>query len=640
MAAVTVQGVTKQFGTQVVLQEVSLELQAGQTVGLVGANGAGKTTLFRLITGDLTPDLGTVTRSRGVEIGHLPQEPGSVPECTLHDEVFSVFADLLALEQKLHELSEQMAGAGEGPELTELMERYERVNTRFIAAGGHTFETRLKEILGGLGFTLAEYDQPMGTLSGGQKCRAALAKVLLEDRSFLLLDEPTNHLDIDAVRWLEKFLAGHHGGAVIISHDRYLLDRLCDRILETETRKVASFPGNYTNYAETKYRRALTQQRQYEKDSAFIEKERDFIRRNVAAQRTQVAKGRRKRLERRLAAGEFVTEAPTDTKSTKFTFQRIESRGGPVIRCEDLAMAFDDHVLYRDLNLQVNAGERVGITGPNGTGKTTLLRNILGTVAPLAGRVVFDHEVTTGYYAQEHVDLDPRRTVLEEIRHACPNLTELEARSLLGGYRFRGNDVFKTLGNLSGGEQSRVRLATLILGAPELLVLDEPTNHLDIPAREALEQALSTFTGTVVVVSHDRYFLDRIADRLLVLRADQHKVYAGNYSYYIEQLEQQRLAEQARTTGTPRRARRAASTRGQRKRERSPYDHLSIEQIEELLTERETQLEQLSARFGDSEVYKDAAKLAELRAQSEALQQELAQIEAAWEERAEDQQAM
>ena len=637
MAAVTVQSVTKQFGTQVVLQEVSLELQVGQTVGLVGANGAGKTTLFRLITGELTSDLGTVTRARGVEIGYLPQEPGGVPERTLHDEVFSVFADLLALERKLHGLAEEMAHAGEGPELTELMERYERVNTQFIAAGGHNFETRLKEILGGLGFTTADYDQPMRVLSGGQKCRASLAKVLLEDRSFLLLDEPTNHLDIDAVRWLEKFLAGHHGGAVIISHDRYLLDRLCDRILETESRKVASFPGNYTNYAETKYRRALTQQRQYEKDSAFIEKERDYIRRNLTARRTKVAKGRRTRLERRLAAGEFVTEAPSDTKATKFSFQRIETRGGPVLRCEDLAMAFDDNVLYRDLNLQVNAGERVGITGPNGTGKTTLLRNILGTVAPNAGKVVFDHEVSVGYYAQEHVDLDPRRTVLAEVRHACPNLTELEARSLLGSYRFRGDDVFKTLGTLSGGEQSRVRLATLILGAPELLVLDEPTNHLDIPAREALEQALSTFTGTILVVSHDRYFLDRIVDRLLVLRTNEHRVYAGNYSYYIQQLEEQRAAEQTRATGSPRRARRSASVAQKPKRPRSPYDHLSVEQIEELLTEREDRLSQLSARFGAPEIYKDAAKLAGLRAESEVLQQELAEIEAAWEERAEDQ---
>ena len=251
---------------------------------------------------------------------------------------------------------------------------------------------------------------------------------------------------------------------------------------------------------------------------------------------------------------------------------------------------------------------------------------------------MFDHEVSVGYYAQEHVDLDPRRTVLAEVRHACPNLTELEARSLLGSYRFRGDDVFKQLGTLSGGEQSRVRLATLILGAPELLVLDEPTNHLDIPAREALEQALSNFTGTIIVVSHDRYFLDRIVDRLLVLRANEHRVFTGNYSYYIQQIEQERAAEQTRAPGTQRRAR-SASARKKPKKQRSPYDHLSIEQIEELLAEREDHLGRLSARFGDPEVYKDAARLAELRAESDALQRELAEIETAWEERAEDQQA-
>lgn len=543
MAAVTIQGLTRQFGTLVVLDDVSLEFHTGEVVGLIGANGTGKTTLFRLIAGELPPDKGHITRSRGLEIGFLRQEPDVSLERTLHDEVGSVFDDLLALEEKLHHVSGQMAACTDEDKLPELMETYERINARFIAAGGHTFETKLNEILGGLGFVPGDYALPMSILSGGQKCRVVLAKLLLSDRQFLLLDEPTNHLDLDAVRWLEKYLAGHHGGAVIVSHDRYLLDRLCDRIIEVEHKKVTSFPGNYSNYARTKEVRELTQERRFEKDTEFIKKERAFIAKHLAGQRTREAQGRRKRLERRLKAGEFVTEAPRAKRPPKIAFDKVEREAATVVRCDDLAMAYDDNVLFTDLTFQVPAGERFGITGPNGTGKTTLLRIMLSEVTPIDGAVTLDPKLNVGYYAQEHADLDPNRTIVDEIRAARTELSKEDARTLLGRYLFTGDDVFKTLGQLSGGEQSRVRLATLILQSPDLLILDEPTNHLDIPSREVLEAALLDFAGTIIVVSHDRYFLDRIVDRLLVLRREGHALYAGNYSFYIEQMERQRTTD-------------------------------------------------------------------------------------------------
>jgi len=641
MAGIRVHNVTKQFGTNVVLEGASVEIHPGETVGLVGTNGAGKTTLFRLITGELEPDLGEIQRAKKASIGYLRQEPQLEGDRTLHEEVGSVFSDLLAMEERLHEVSNRMGHHEPGPELDALMAQYERINAQFITAGGHTFETRLNEILGGLGFSQADQNKPMSKMSGGQKCRAALAKLLLEDKPLLLLDEPTNHLDIDAVRWLEKFLAGHRGGAVIVSHDRYLLNRLCTRIIEVANRRTQSFPGTYSNYAEAKERRLLTEERQFEKDQAFIKKERAFIAKHISGQRTAEAKGRRTRLERRLRAGEFVTEKTQVKRTAGIAFDRVsETRpaGPTALRCDDLTMAFGDHVLFRDLSFQVPLGERLGITGPNGTGKTTLLRIVLGQLAPVAGTVTIEGSPTIGYYSQEHAEMDTSRTVLEEIRSADPTLTEERARGLLGRFLFTGDDVFKKIGLLSGGEQSRVRLVTLILKAPDLLVLDEPTNHLDIPSREALEQTLQTFPGTIVTVSHDRYFLDRIATRLLVIRPDRHTTHTGNYSSYIEWLEAQKTADtQTSTKSAQKKSRQRDAEAPKPKSRTSAYDHLSIEEIEELVIEHETKLAELHQRYGDPQVLKDAEAMAELKEEAEEVERMLADLDEAWQERAQNQ---
>ncbi len=643
MAVVTVQSVTKQFGTHVVLDGVSLDIHPGETVGLVGANGAGKTTLFRIITGEVEPDQGQVSVAKGTQVGHLRQEPDVGLDRTLHDEVGSAFADLLALEHKLHGISEKMAAHHDGPELQRLMAEYERVNQRFIHEGGYTFEHRLGEILGGLGFTQADYALPVRILSGGQKCRAALAKLLLRDPELLLLDEPTNHLDIDAVRWLERFLGAHQGGAVIISHDRYLLDRLADRIIEVERAGVRSYKGNYSTFAETKELRLLTEQRQYEKDKAFIEKEKEFIARHLAGQRTNEAKGRRTRLERRLGAGEFVTDAPTSMRAARLTFSShlsTRSDGTTVMRCDDLSMGFGDKRLFDGLNFQVRDKERLGITGPNGVGKSTLLRIILGQLAPTSGGVEIDSRRRVGYYDQEHRDLDPNRTIVEEIRTIRREMSEESARSYLARFLFFGNDVFKPLGKLSGGEQSRVRLAKLILDAPDVLILDEPTNHLDIPSREALEEALLHYEGTVLTISHDRYFLDRIVDRLLVIRPEGWRMFAGNYSLYIETIEREEAERAAAETAA--RASKAKSERAESKgaaaarpvRKTSQYDHLSADELEAMVIDREERLAALNTRFADPAIMRDIDALQRLKADIQAAQDELAEIDAAWHERA------
>lgn len=640
MATIRLHNVTKQFAGQVVLEGVTLDLHAGETTGLVGANGVGKTTLFRLIHRQLEPDLGTVTLAKGTEIGYLEQEPRVSEERTLHDEAVSAFEDLFALERKMHALSEMMAAKAESPELPKLLEEYDRVNARFVAAGGYAFEQRVNEILGGLGFSPSEYGKPVKVLSGGQKCRLALAKLLLQERQFLLLDEPTNHLDIDAVRWLERFLAGHHGGAVIISHDRYLLDRLADRIIEIENREVCSYPGNYTNYVRAKEVRRLEQQRNYEKDRAFIEKERAFIEKHIGKQRTKEAEGRRKRLERRMKEGEFATEAPREQRNLKLKFGEARRHGHDVLAIEDLSKGFDGHALFADLNLSLRVGDHVGITGPNGTGKTTLLRIVLGDVAAETGTVHLDSKVRVGYFAQDAGRLNPDHTIVQELQDAA-QMTEGEARSYAARFQFRGEDPFKLIGQLSGGEQSRVRLMKLILEDPNLLILDEPTNHLDIPSREALEEALDAFPGTILTVSHDRYFLDRMVDRLLILRPDHHKVYNGNYSYYIDQVEQERAREQAAAEAAALAAKKARRSGAQREKKKPVSQQqkrlakMPLEELEALIAQHEARIGELNERFGVAEVYKDAEAVAKLRDEFDTLKAELAEAEEAWLERAE-----
>ncbi len=630
MAAITLNHVCKQFGSHIVLRDVCFDLHRGQIAGLIGDNGSGKTTLFKLMTGELQPDLGTLTRQKNLDIGILKQEPDISLDRTLGEEVADAFAELFELERKMHAVSEEMAAMHDHPKLDGLMETYHRLEARFIAAGGHTFETRINEVLGGLGFTNADREKRMSVMSGGQKCRAALAKLLLRDRSFLLLDEPTNHLDIDATRWLEQFLLSHKGGAVIISHDRYLLDRLCERIIELDRKTVCSFPGNYTRYAETRELRALTQQREFTKDGEFIRKERDFIAKHIAGQRTKEAQGRRTRLERRIADGEFVLEQPKTSRAAKINFEKTGERAGVVLRADDLTMAYGPHQLFSDLTFQVQGGQRLGITGPNGCGKTTLLKLALGEQDPTSGAIGFQQKLRTGYYGQEHVEFDPQRSVVDEIRDSGDALSEADARHLLARFLFTGDDVFKPLGKLSGGERSRVRLIQLIQSSPDVLILDEPTNHLDIRSREALEDALRSFPGTIIVVSHDRYFLDGVVDTLLVMRPERCRLFAGNYSFYVNQLEQLRTAaaSESRTKAKRKPATAAKPSSASR------FDHLSIDEIEALVVRHETALAELHVRFGDPNVYKNPALLEDLQEQTESIERELAAVDAAWRQRA------
>lgn len=625
MGTVNVQGVCKQFGGQIVLDQATVEFHTGETVGLVGPNGAGKTTLFKIIEGEMKPDLGTVTRSKGMELGYLSQESDLDPDGTLRKEVMGAFDHLFTMEKRLHDLSDRMA-AGEA-----VMDEYGRLQHQFDAAGGYDYEQRLDQVLGGLGFGPEEYDLAVSAMSGGQKSRAALAKLLLRDSTFLMLDEPTNHLDIDAVRWLEKFLANHRGGAVIISHDRYLLDRLATRIVALESHRLVTYPGNYSNYVQVKELRSLTQGRQFEKDREFIEKERDFINKHMAGQRTKEAQGRRTRLERRIADGEFVLEKPTASRKVKFEFDDGLELDGPVLRADGLAKAYDDKQLFSDLNIRLDSGQRLCITGPNGVGKSTLLKVVQDLVERDAGTFEFHRRAHIGYYAQDAAELNEEQTVVEAIREIKPVYSEEQARTLLGAFHFTEERVFKRLGQLSGGERSRVRLIRLLLRSPNVLILDEPTNHLDIASREALEQALSDYTGTIIAVSHDRYFLDRTADRLMVMRPEGCRTYTGNYSDYIEVIEQEQRAQTKEKQQSQKKKR---DDRKAARREESPFDRMTVEEIEMVIMEREAAVAEINERFADPEMLKDRDKTVALTEELESAKAELAAAEEAWGERA------
>ncbi len=660
MGVIRLESVSRQFAGQVIFSDLSLELHSGQTTALVGANGSGKTTLFRLITGEVPIESGSVSHSRDVEIGYLPQEPTFESATTLKEAVGAAFAELLDMEHRLAELSHRIAELHEAPEAEQLMRQYDRLHARFEAAGGYTFEQRLSEVLGGLGFSPRDYDLPVAALSGGQKCRAALARLLLQDATFLLLDEPTNHLDIDAVHWLELFLKSHSGGAAIISHDRYLLDRLAERTIELVPgrggARAVSYTGNYSAFVEQRETQRLTEARRYEQDQAFIARERGYIARYKAGQRARQAQGRLKRLERQIGSGELATGRESQQRrSASIHFGAASPRSRTqtaVVEVRGLAKAYGDKRLFESLDLDVWTGQRLGITGPNGTGKSTLLKILVGQVVADAGTARVAPTAKVGYFAQDALELDPGRTIIEEIQAVRGDFLERDARQYAARFLFVDDDPFKRVAVLSGGEQSRVRLMKLILSAPDLLILDEPTNHLDIASREALEGALDEFEGTIIAVSHDRYFLDRVIDRLLVIRPEGWRLFPGNYSEYIETADRERAAAQAAADAARVEARRKAhaaarsAVRGSDaraaasggvapRRPASRYAKLSLEALEALIHDHTARLAALQQRFGDPEIYKDPAALSQLQGELAAVQAELDEAEAAWIERAE-----
>src|SRR6267143_2148736 len=520
--------VEKSYGAQDVLRGVSLQINPGKHVGLVGRNGAGKTTIFRLVTQEETPDRGEVVRARGLKLGLLAQHVHFEAGSTVHESALAAFGRLQKIEHEMHELEHRMADAGDN--LEKILERYSDLQHEYEREGGFEYSAKAEAILQGLGFDREAWHMETEKLSGGQQNRLGLACLLLSEPDVLLLDEPTNHLDVGAVEWLEEFLQTYPSAFVIISHDRYFLDRASRRIIEVENGRATSYTGNYSDYLVEREERREAQQRAYDNQQRLIAKTEEFIRRNLAGQKTKQAKSRRTMLQRL----ERVDAVRADQASGDFRLQEIDRSGTHVLTVTDAAIGYRDKTLARDISLILRRGECLGVIGPNGSGKTTFVRTVLGQIPTLAGELRWGAKVQIGYYAQQLEDLDDRNEIIMELRRVAPaSATAGELRSFLAKFLFVGDDVYKHVGDLSGGEKGRLSLAKLICSRVNVLVLDEPTNHLDIPSREALEEALDAFEGTIITISHDRYFLDRVATQILSLNGEglaEH--YDGDYTEY------------------------------------------------------------------------------------------------------------
>ena len=539
MSLIRLEHVTKLYDPDLILDDISVAIEHGDRIGLIGRNGTGKTTLIKIINGMLTNFKGKVVSAKGLHIGYLSQEPDLARDCTLRQEMLKVFEKQRALEDKMLLLAEEM----ETTETPHLLAEYARIQEQHEQLGGYDYEHEINRILGGLGFNELDFNLPIGVLSGGQKSRATLAKLLLEKPDLLLFDEPTNHLDINGIEWLENYLNIEYNGAVlVVSHDRYFLDKVVRKVWELEEHKIKIYRGNYSKYVETKNVEQLVGERAFKKQQAFIEHEEEFIRLNIAGQRTREAQGRRKRLARLERFEKPKSDAPT----LKLNFTPETRGGNDILRCQNVGKTFGDKVVFTNLNFEVYRSDVIGIIGANGTGKTTLFRMILGDEAPTQGEMWLGPTLKLGHYTQELEGLNPDNEIINEIWALRPKQTQGEIRSFLAKFLFSGDDVFKRIGNLSGGEQSRVLLAKLLLANANVLLLDEPTNHLDIPAREALEAALAEYPATLFIISHDRYLLNNFATKLLIFDGKPGgtaELFEGNYAEYTAQQQQASQAD-------------------------------------------------------------------------------------------------
>ena len=627
--------VKKTYGGTEILRGVSFQVNPGEKVGLVGRNGAGKTTVFRLITGKESTDSGDVFKANGLKLGLLDQHVDFSTGETVHTAALSAFKEIHDIEAEMRALEKTMETDHSDP----ILERYAELQIAFEHADGFSYAARAEAILLGLGFTREMWSLNTATLSGGQKNRLGMARLLLSSADVLLLDEPTNHLDVNAVEWLENFLTEYDGSYVVISHDRYFLDRTTNRIIEIENGKAVTYTGNYSAFLEERALRREQQLREYENQQAFINKTQEFIRRNLEGQKTKQAKSRRNMLQRMERLDAVVSEK----HGGNFGLKKVERAGNNVLTVEELSIGYEEKRLASGIDLSLHRGEALGIIGANGTGKTTFLRTVLGEIRELDGEIRWGTKTNIGYYAQNLEELEPRNEVIQELRRVAPLADNGELRSFLARFLFFGEDVFKLVGDLSGGEKGRLALAKLIYSQKNVLILDEPTNHLDIPAREALEAALDEYDGTIITVSHDRFFLDKIATQILAFEENGVEVFDGNYTGYHDW---KAAKKSVRTDGSSDASNgsrslavtfRKESTNGENE-ERTKLSKNQRDRIEKRIGEIESDIQMLestigsiSAEIADPATSSDPSKLASVTARLTNAETELSELYSEWE---------
>jgi ATP-binding cassette, subfamily F, member 3 len=642
MPIISIIQVGKSFGAERIFAGVNFQINENDRIGLVGPNGAGKSTLLNILAGREEPDEGNIAIARNTRVGYLAQVTDFQPENTLREEMLTVFTEIRAWEQELNELAHQLAIPVAQNELTQheqLLQRYADLQLRFEHAGGYTYENRVDQVLDGLGFTREQQASPVMHLSGGQQTRAALGKLLLQEPDLLLLDEPTNHLDLAALEWLETYLTGWKGALVVVAHDRYFLDKIVSRTIEMAFGRIEEYPGNYTTYLHLREERMERRMREYTAQQAQIAHTEEFIRRYKAGQRSREARGRQKLLDRLERV-----ERPQDFPEMHFEFSPIVDSGLVVISTQKLAAGYisatkERTELMRVADLELLRGDRVGLLGPNGSGKTTLLRTIIGELPPVAGQVHLGHNVRIGYYSQTHVGLNPERSILDEIRQVS-TLSEEGARTFLGRFLFSGDDVFKPIGALSGGERSRIALAKLTLQGSNLLILDEPTNHLDLQSRQFLEEVLGEFEGTLLFVSHDRYFIDSLATKVWVIEDGVLIPYMGNYTEYRTRKQPIVLDIPVRTSNEPQAAssvtKPTASPAKAGGRKAGKVKVRALEDAERDIEKAEARVKDVEAALAEAALNADAALLTQLNAEYEQEKAHIDELLVEWERLAEE----
>lgn len=638
------QNISKAFVENQVLKNVSFHIEDHEKAAIVGINGAGKTTLLRIIVGEMTPDDGQVVLAKDKTLGYLAQNSTVDTSHTIYEELLSVKADLLRLEEKIRECENDMKHA-DGDALEDLMKQYNSLTHAFETGGGYLYRSELVGVLKGLGFTEDEFSKPVATLSGGQKTRVALGRLLLQNPDLIILDEPTNHLDMTSIAWLETYLLNYKGAVLIVSHDRYFLDRIAGKVIEIDQSKATTFMGNYSDYAVKKeqlrvaaWNAYMNQQRDIKHQEEVIEKLKSFNREKSIKR----AESREKMLDK-IEVIEKPSEVRTDMKLT--LTPRILS-GNDVLTVEHLSKSFDSHKLFTDVNFEIKRGEHVAIIGDNGSGKTTLLKILNGLVPADQGTFRLGSNVEIGYYDQEHHVLHSEKTLFEEISDDYPYLNNTQIRNVLAAFLFTGEDVFKRISDLSGGERGRVSLAKLVLSNANFLILDEPTNHLDIMSKEILEDALNGYEGTILYVSHDRYFINRTAHRILDLTEGQFVSYVGNYDYYLEKHDTVMAAIEASTPQSADADNTAATKAAESevkldwKAQKEEQARLrkkenDLKKCEEKIAELETRISEIDTEMSDPSIGTQVAKLQELTKEQAACQEQLEKLYEQWEELAE-----
>ena len=628
-----VENIAKSFGIHEIFKDVSFMLDQGEKVGLVGVNGGGKTTLLRCLLAPETVDGGFIKFEPGLRIGYVQQGFQGIGEGTLWQFLVNAGKDILELRQKMSELEKQVAAA-KGAELDSLLADYARVSNIYEHADGYNYENRIKIVLHGLGFPENEWDKPAENFSGGQKTRILLAAALVKEPDLLILDEPTNHLDIRMTEWLEGYLRNFKGGVLIVSHDRFFLNNVVGRVLEMEGGHLQNFKGNYDQYLAQKEIQMATMEAAYEAQQEYIARTEAYIRRFKAGIKSKMARGRQSQLNRLERV-----EGPERIEEFELRLPPAPESAERVLVLEELSVGYGENVLLKDINLVLRKGEKTALLGPNGAGKTTLLKTILGELSPVTGKAKIGNRVKIGYFSQSYERLDPNQTLLDNFLTEYGYTTEY-TRSLLGGMLFHGDDVFKEIGTLSGGQKARLVLLKLVLDGANLLILDEPTNHLDIAAREAVEAALEAFDGTVLVVSHDRYFINEVASRIWEIDNQQVNDYKGNYSFYVEEKAKRAALEATADTGSKSdnkvvtKESRPVKTKPEEKQRRYSEQELEklLAKVELNIREQEAMLKLLEKQLADPANHEDLENSARLAEEYEKMKKEIDKLMLKWEE--------